>query len=76
MNFAKVRADHSLLQRVRVNLRGAGIYIKGTPSDDLSESIHLLSLPGDAAGGRRGGWALQSLESPEQAVFQLAGQIK
>lgn len=53
MSFSKVRADHSLLQSVSVNLRGAGIYIKGTRLDDLIKSVHLLSSRG-AAHSRRG----------------------
>lgn len=52
MNFSKVRADPSLLQPVSVNLRGAGIYIKGTPLDDLIKSIPLLSSRGAAHSGR------------------------
>lgn len=56
-------------QFLHVNLWGASFYIKGM-------SVHLLSLPGARCTQQEGGWAVQSLESPEQAVFQLAGQIK
>lgn len=55
MIFAKVRADHCHPQLVHVNLRGEGIYIKGTLADDLIKSIHLLSLPGERC-TQQAGW--------------------
>lgn len=53
MNFAKVRAHHSHLQSVYVNLGETSIYIKGTPFDDVIKPIHLLSSRGvlHTAGG-------------------------
>lgn len=56
MNFAKVRAHHSHLQFMYVDLREASIYIKGTPFDDLIKSIRLLSSRGvlHTAGGVAG----------------------
>ena len=55
MIFTKVRADHCHPQFVHINLRGAGIYIKGTPVDGLIKSIHLLSLPGERC-TQQAGW--------------------
>lgn len=42
----------------------------------LSNQSTFSLFQGSAAHSRRAGRAVQSLESPEQAVFQLAGQIK